>query len=83
VNERGKQDTGESQHAALERALRALASADLDPLRARAQYVASAARLRYTRPAVSWWERREPLALLTLAGVQLLWMLARVVALAF
>jgi hypothetical protein len=64
----------------LERALGRLPTVDLDPLAARAQLVAAEARLRARPAASSRLVRCEPALLSVLAGVQLAWALARVLA---
>jgi hypothetical protein len=64
----------------LDRALAALSVVDLDPLVARAHYVAAEARLTRTRVLSTRYERREPGLLLGLAGLHLAWALVRVFA---
>jgi hypothetical protein len=64
----------------VDRALSALPVVDLDPLVARAQYVAAEARLLRAQPRPSGYERREPGLLLGLAGLHLVWTLVRVFA---
>lgn len=72
--------TPPSDDDALDSQLRALPSCDLDPVVARAQLVASTARLT-GRPPPSWLERKQTVGLLALSGLHLLWALARVLTL--
>lgn len=67
--------------AVLDDRLHALPTCDLAPMVARAQLVASMARLQTKAPISSWLERRQSTLLIALSGLHLLWALARVLTL--